>query len=438
MIPWPHHVPRHLCVTIKIICFWQTSRWVTYAWLSSQEAARKAGQSWRQASCSSAAHTHKKRPLQSFPWFLFWAASMVSTVSQAPPKKWHILRPDALDSSTELWLLAGPSFLVRETGHAIFNQRWKFEYPSTPWAHQHPLPDIAGFQPRQGVSGGHGSHSEQRDSTMPLLAMLHLLSLTAYNPGLKAKNGYRWMIENAVRLVWSFMKAWDCLLVPLLAGSDCQWHSKKLYFPYIPTCLKGVSALWAVKSKMRMTSWDWEQNEGCQSSAVLDLMKKDKRLHTGQNNVCYTAQAGIIVFRCLHSLWTGKWLGTKTIFSVIPHCLSDLLFYLLLLVVMKKNDAAHLLHGEFVFANNKIMCAQFYHFFWFDNADHWLYRIKIIWALCALCTVGGVMGVFVVRSDKVHLQCINWINVWPQNVLCLEVLAAVQGVHSLHSLFGPH
>ncbi len=188
-------------------------------------------------------------------------------------------------ASTELWLLAGPSFLVRERGQAIFNQRWKFEYPSTPWAHQHPLPDIAGFRPRQGVSGGHGSHSEKRDSTVSLLAMLHLLSLIAHNPKLNAKKGHRRVIENAVRLVWSFVKACDCLLVPLLAGSDCQWHSKKLYFPYIPACLEGVSAVWVVKCEMRMTSWDWEQNEGCQSSAVLDRMKKDKRLQRGQNNV---------------------------------------------------------------------------------------------------------------------------------------------------------
>lgn len=36
------------------------------------------------------------------------------------------------------------------------------------------------------------------------------------------------------------MEASDCPLVPLLAGSDCQWHSKKLYFPYIPTCLEGA------------------------------------------------------------------------------------------------------------------------------------------------------------------------------------------------------
>lgn len=106
------------------------------------------------------------------------------------------------------------------------------------------------------MSGGHGSHSEKRDSAVPLLAMLHLLSLTAHNPRLKAKKGHRRVIENAVRLVWSFVKASVCLLAPLLAGSDCQWHSKKLYFPYIPTCLEGVSAVWAVKSEMRMTSRD--------------------------------------------------------------------------------------------------------------------------------------------------------------------------------------
>lgn len=229
---------------------------------------------------------------------------MVSTVSQAPPKKWHILRPDASDSLHRAVIISWALFFfVRERGQAIFNHRWKFEYPSTPWAHQHPLPDIAGFQPRQGVSGGHGSHSEQRDSTVSLPAMLHLLSLTAHNPKLNAKSGYRRVIENAVRLVWSFVKACDCPLVPLLAAGDCHWHSKKLYFPYIPTCLEGVSAVWAVRSDVRITSWDWEQNEGCQSATVLDLMKKDKRLQMGQNNVCCTEQAGLTVFWCSHSLW---------------------------------------------------------------------------------------------------------------------------------------
>lgn len=152
------------------------------------------------------------------------------------------------------------------------------------------------------MSPGHGSLSQQRDSTVSLPAMLHLLSLTAHNPKL-LKKGHRRVIESAVTLVWGFVKACDCPLVPLLAGSDCQWHSKKLYFPYIPTCLEGVHAVWAVKRDVRITSWDWEQNEGCQSCVVLDLMEKDKRLQTGQNNVCCTEQAGTVAFWCLHSLW---------------------------------------------------------------------------------------------------------------------------------------
>lgn len=104
------------------------------------------------------------------------------------------------------------------------------------------------------------------------------------------------MIENVVELVGCFIKACDCTLVSLLACSDCQWHSRKLYFPYVPTCLEGVSAVWAVKSDMRITSKDWEQNEGCQSSVVFELMKKDKRLHMGQNNVCCSEQAGLVSF----------------------------------------------------------------------------------------------------------------------------------------------
>lgn len=42
-----------------------------------------------------------------------------------------------------------------------------------------------GFSPDKGVSGGHRSHSEKRDSTVSLLAMLHLLSLTVHNPNAK-------------------------------------------------------------------------------------------------------------------------------------------------------------------------------------------------------------------------------------------------------------
>lgn len=134
----------------------------------------------------------------------------------------------------------------------------------------------------------------------------------------------------------------DCLLVLLLAGSDCQWHSKKLYFPYIPTCFGGFSAVWAVKCEMWMTSWDWKQNEGCQSSAVFDLVKKDKRLQTGQNNVCRTEHQESLFLGAFTDFELRMTLKIKHFLCVILYCLSDLLFYLQLFVVMKTNDALHM------------------------------------------------------------------------------------------------
>ena len=78
--------------------------------------------------------------------------------------------------------------------------------------------------------------------------------------------------------------------------------------------------MWAVKSEMWMTSWDREQNEGCQSSTALDLMKTDKRLHTGQNNAWCTEQAGFIVFGAQTHFEWGNDLETKTIMcdSALP------------------------------------------------------------------------------------------------------------------------
>lgn len=52
----------------------------------------------------------------------------------------------------------------------------------------------------------------------------------------------------------TFIKAPDYSLAPLLAGSDCQFHSRKPCFPYVLTCFDGVSAVWAVKSDVRVTS----------------------------------------------------------------------------------------------------------------------------------------------------------------------------------------
>lgn len=65
------------------------------------------------------------------------------------------------------------------------------------------------------------------------------------------------------------MKTCDRLLARLLASSDCQGHSRRVYFSYIPTCLHRT-AVGAVMSEMQTTSWVLEQNEGCQSFAVLD------------------------------------------------------------------------------------------------------------------------------------------------------------------------
>lgn len=120
MIPWPHRVPRHLCVTIKS----SVSGKPAAEWLMPGSAARR-----RQGRLSNPGHrlaldqrpTHtKKRPLQSFPWFLFWAASMVSTVSQAPPKKWHILRPDASDSQYRAVIISRALFFGPREGAGYF------------------------------------------------------------------------------------------------------------------------------------------------------------------------------------------------------------------------------------------------------------------------------------------------------------------------------
>ena len=109
------------------------------------------------------------------------------------------------------------------------------------------------------------------------------------------------MIENTVVSVWCFEKACDCFLALLLTGIDWQWHSKKLYFPYIPTCLERDSTVWAVKSEMWMTSWDREQNEGFQSSDG-----ERQTLQMRQNNAWFTERAGIVVFGACTLFRTGK------------------------------------------------------------------------------------------------------------------------------------
>lgn len=149
--------PPFMCYH-KIICFWQTGCWVTYAWPGSREAARKAVQSWRQASSSSAAHTHqkkKKRPLQSFPWFLFWAASVVSTVSQAPPKKWHILRPDAWDSQYRAVIISRALFFCLREGGGLFLTNAESLNILPPLEHtNHCCQILQGFGPDEGCLEG--------------------------------------------------------------------------------------------------------------------------------------------------------------------------------------------------------------------------------------------------------------------------------------------
>lgn len=132
--PWPHHVPHHLCVNIKSSIFGKAAA----EWLMLCLSARR--RQGRQSKCEDGLvlvqwppHTLaqiQRDLLQSFPWFLFWTTSVVSTVSQAPPKKWHILRPDASASLYKAVIISRALFSC--PGQAIFNHRWKLEYPSCP------------------------------------------------------------------------------------------------------------------------------------------------------------------------------------------------------------------------------------------------------------------------------------------------------------------
>lgn len=232
----------------------------------------------------------------------------------------------------------------------------------------------------------------------------------------KLKKGFQWVIENVVKLVRCFIKACDCTLVSLLACSDCQWHSRKLYFPYVPTCLEGVSAVWAVKSDMTITSKDWEQNEGCQSSAVFELMKKDKRLHTGQNNVCCSEQAGLVGFdACTQFQQCFVWLCTVSLICFSTHSCPENMLHMC-------NRGSLYLQTTLSFMLKLILNLIFMT----------LERLLV----CFLCSRGS--DDLVVRSEKVKLQCINWIYVRTQDVLYHEFLAAAKWVHSSGSLFGLH
>lgn len=113
--------PSFMCYyKIIIIWFWQTSHWVTYGWLAAgRQQERQSNPGNKLVLVQRPTHT-KKRPFQSFPWFLFWAASMVSTVSQAPPKKWHILRPDASDSQYRAVIISRAFFFLSEREGRLF------------------------------------------------------------------------------------------------------------------------------------------------------------------------------------------------------------------------------------------------------------------------------------------------------------------------------
>lgn len=134
------------------------------------------------------------------------------------------------------------------------------------------------------------------------------------------KEIYRWVIENTVVSVWCFEKACDCLLAPLLTGIDCQWHSKKLYSPNIPTCLEGDSTVWAVKSEMWMTSWDRAQNEGCQSS------DGERQTLQMQHQAWFTERAGIVVFGACTLFRTGKWFGNQNNNVFVRFCTASLCY----------------------------------------------------------------------------------------------------------------
>lgn len=163
----------------------------------------------------------------------------------------------------------------------------------------------------------------------------------------------------------------------------------------------------------------------------LRCITSDEERQTGQNNLWW--QDFLVFALTLNGEMTLK---PKQCFCVILHCLSDLLFYLQLLVIMKANDAAPTWGIS--------VCKQLYHvcsssilspsYFSTNHTHTQLYNPVSL--VCFLYSRGSD-GDLVVRSDKVQLQCINWVDVRPQNGLCLQVLAAAQGVHSSHSLSGP-
>lgn len=220
-IPWPHHVSLHLCVTIKSsVSGKRAAEWLMPGSAAERLRGRQSNPGDRLVAVQRPTHT-KKDPFNhshgSYSGQQAWCLQF-----PRPLLKNDTFSDQMLETArTELWLLAGPCFFcffVWERRRAIFNQRWKFEYPSTPWAHKPPLPDISGFQHRRrGVFGGHGSPSDQLDSKVPLLATPHLLPPTAHN---LQKRTYWWMIEKAGGSARSFERACDC---PLGSFVGWQW-----------------------------------------------------------------------------------------------------------------------------------------------------------------------------------------------------------------------
>ncbi len=147
-------------------------------------------------------------------------------------------------------------------------------------------------------------------------------------------------------------------------------------------------------------------------------------------------------FWCLHSLWTGKWLGNQNSNVSVWFCTTSVICFSTCSCLSSwKQMTPHTCSSGNMCLQTTISCVLKLDFVSMILITQRWSNFKILWVLCAFFTVGRVMwidGDLVVRSDKVQLQCIKWINVKPQNVLCAEVLAAVQGLHSSHSLSGPH
>lgn len=130
--PWPHCVPSHLCVTIKSSVSGKPAiKWVMPDLAAGRQQGRLSNPADRLVLVQRPTHT-KKDPFNhshgSYSGQQAWCLQF-----PRPLLKYDTFSDQMLQTaSTELWLLAGPSFCE---GQPIFNQGWKFEYPSTPWAH---------------------------------------------------------------------------------------------------------------------------------------------------------------------------------------------------------------------------------------------------------------------------------------------------------------